>query len=370
LVYELTSEVDGLFDILLPVQDFPQPLGRKQVDEPETPSIIDLLSEHFDLFVEVLIGEVNTDGEPINNNPTTGKSINRQSLLDSDLIMSALPAIVENLLLPTLTSVAGENFDDTSLNQLIEDFNSGESGDVRLNYKGEFGGIFSILDAVLSNETLVGLLEPEPGETLDILGLIEDGEFRKGLKTDLIPALDRSQIILAVVPGILESTLTGAGLDDFLGLLSLTSADLNFEFTSLSRELIIVVDMLGYAFNVLDASTDLLNQFPTIAFDLIGLLDNIYLSDIINKNPITNNKTTNFNNMLKGIFTLVEGIGIDEADIDVGFNQVVPVGQENGWTTTFVDTNNNNKLDELDTVTFAGENYHLINFLKTALESG
>ena len=370
LVYELTSQVDGLFDLLLPAQDSPQPLGRKQVDEPATPSIIDLLSEHLDLFVEVLIGEVNTVGEPINNNPSTGKSINRQSLLDSDLIMNALPAIVENLLLPTLTSVAGESFDDTSLNQLIEDFNSGDVGDVRLDYKGEFGGIFSILDAVISNETLIGLLEPEPGETLDILGLIEDGEFRKGLKTDLIPTLDRSQIIFAVVPGILESTLTGAGLDDFLGLLSLTSADLNFEFTSLSRELIIVVDMLGYAFNVIDASSDLLNQFPTIAYDLIGLLDNIYLSDIINKNPITNNKTTNYNQMIKGIFTLVEGIGIDEDDIDVGFNQVVPVGQENGWTTTFIDTNNNDKLDALDTVSYAGENYHLVNFLKTALESG
>jgi hypothetical protein len=115
---------------------------------------------------------------------------------------------------------------------------------------------------------------------------------------------------------------------------------------------------------------DLINQFPTVAYDLIGLLDNIYLSDIINKNPITNNKTTNYNQMIKGIFTLVDGLGIDEDDIDTGFNLVSPVGQENGWTTTYIDTNNNDKLDALDTVSFAGENYHLINFLKNALDSG
>jgi hypothetical protein len=170
--------------------------------------------------------------------------------------MNGVPSIVENLLLPPLTSVAGETFDDTDLNALIAEFNEGALGEVRLSYKGEFAGILSILDAVINNETLIDLLEPEPDESLNILALLEDAEFRKGLKTDLIPTLDRSQIILTVVPGILESTLTGGELDDFLDLLSLTSADLNFEFTSLSRELIIIIDMLGYAFNVIDASGD------------------------------------------------------------------------------------------------------------------
>jgi hypothetical protein len=370
LVYQLNAEVDGLFDLLLPANQTPLPLGRKQVDEPSTPSIVDVISDQFDLFVEILLGEVNSSGQPINNNPTTGKSINRRSLLDSDLIMTGLPSVVENLLLPSLTGLAGENFDDTDLTDLIEDFNSGSLGEVRLNYKGEFAGIFSILNAVIENETLVSLIQPEPGQSLDILGLLADAEFRKELKTNLIPTLDRSQIIFTVVPGILESTLTGETFDDFLNLISLTTEDLNFEFTSLSRELIIVIDMMGYALNVIDASDDLINQFPTVAYDLIGLLDNIYLSDIINKNPITNNKTTNYNQMIKGIFTLVDGLGIDEDDIDTGFNLVSPVGQENGWTTTYIDTNNNDKLDALDTVSFAGENYHLINFLKNALDSG
>ena len=370
LIYELNSEVQGLFDSLLPPSEASAPLGRKQVDEPTTPSIIDLLSEHYDLFVEVLVGEVNNVGQPINNNPISGIGLNRRSLLDSNLIINGLPSIVDNLLLPPLTSVAGENFDDTDLNELVSSFNSGTQGAVRLNYKGEFAGILSILDAVIANDTLVSLIQPEPGQSLDILALLEDGEFRKGLKSDLIPTLDRSEIILTVVPGILESTLTGEGFDDFLSLISLTTADLNFNFTSLSRELNIVIDMMGYAFNVIDASDDLLNQFPTIAYDLIGLLDNIYLSDIINKNPISNNKTTNYNLMIKGIFSLVDGVEIDEADIDVGFNRVVPEGQQNGWTTTFIDTNQNDKLDALDTVSFAGENYHLINFLKNAIDSG
>ncbi|MEN9820049.1 MAG: hypothetical protein RL379_827 [Bacillota bacterium] len=369
LVYELNEGVDGLLDVVLPMNQDQVPFGRKAVDEP-TPTLIDLLKDHFDLFVEILIGEVDEDGLPINNDPTTGKAINRRSLLDSDLIVNGLPSIVEDLLLPTLTSVAGAEFDDTELNELISDFNAGTSGDIRIDYKDEFGGIFSILGAVLGNETLISLIQPEPGQTLDILALLEDGEFRLGLKADLIPSLDRSQIILTVVPGILESTLTGAGFDDFLSLISLTTADLNFDFESLSRELTIVVDMMGYAFNVLDASSDLLNQFPTIAYDLIGLLDNIYYSDIINLNPDTNNKTTNFNQIIKGIFSLVEGIGIEETDIDTGFNRVGPSGLENGWTTTFIDTNGNDKLDELDTISFRGENFHLINFLKTALESG
>ncbi len=369
LVYELNEGVEGLLDVVLPSNYDQVPLGRKSVDEP-TPTLIDLLSNHFDLFVEVLLGEVDEDGLPINNDPTTGKAINRRSLMDSDLIVNGLPTIVEDLLLPTLTSVAGSEFDDTELNALISEFNDGTNGDIRIDYKGEFAGIFSILGAVLENETLINLIQPEPGQTLDILALLEDGEFRSGLKADLIPALDRSQIILTVVPGILEATLTGAGFDDFLSLISLTTADLNFDFDSLSRELIIVVDMMGYAFNVLDASTDLLNQFPTIAYDLIGLLDNIYYSDIINLNPGTNNKATNFNQIIKGIFSLVEGIGIEESDIDTGFNRVSPNGLENGWTTTFVDTNGNDKLDEFDTISFKGENFHLINFLKTALESG
>ena len=369
LVYELNSSVDGLFDLPLPANESPLPLGRRQANDLSSSTIVDQLSDHFDLFVQVLLGEVNNLGQPINNNPVTGKSINRRSLLDSDLIMTGLPSIVENLLLPSLLSVAGENFDDTNLNNLIEVFNDGDLGDVRLSYKGEFGGILSILKAIIDNETLVSLIQPEPGQSLDALGLLEDVEFRKGLKTDLIPTLDRSQIILTVVPGILESTLTGTGFDDFLSLISLTTSDLNFEFTSLSRELIIVIDMMGYAFNVLEASDDLFNQFPTLAFDLIGLLDNIYSSDIINKNPITNNKTTNYNQMIKGIFTLIDGIGIEEADIDAGFNLVTPVGQQNGWTTTYIDINNNDKLDSSDTISYAGENYHLINFLKTAIDS-
>ena len=370
LVYQLNSEIDGFFDLILPSNQSPLPMGRKQVNEPASLSIVDVIKDHFELFVEILLGEVNSSWQPINNNPITGKSNNRRSLLDSDLIMIGLPSIVENLLLPSLTDLAGENFDDTDLIDLIEEFNSGSLGDVRLSYKGEFSGIFSILNAVIENESLVSLIQPEPGESLDILGLLADSEFRKGLKTDLIPTLDRSQIIFAVVPGILESTLTGVTFDDFLSLIALTTEDLNFEITSLSRELIIVIDMMGYALNVIDASDDLVNQFPTVAYDLIGLLDNIYLSDIINKNPITNNKATNYNQMIKGIFTLLDGFGIEETDIDAGFNLVTSVGQENGWTTRYVDTNNNDKLDALDTITFAGENYHLINFLNNAIDSG
>jgi len=375
LVYELSTEVDGFFDVILgslvPGTEGANPAFYRLAEgEPEdNPTLIGLIRDNFDLIVEVLIGEVNGNGVPINNHPTTGKGINRRSLFDSDLLIYGIPSVVETLLLPSLTGIAGENFDDTELNDLIASFNDGTTGQIRLDYKGEIGGILSILGAVLRNETLAGLLEPT-GESLDFLALLGDGDFRRSLKQDLIPKLDASQIILVVVPAFLEATLTAPAFDDFLSLISLTTADLNFNFTSLSRELNIIVDMMGYAVNVLDATDDLLNQFPVIAYDLIGLLDQIYLSDIINLNPITQNKTTNYRAIIKGIFTLVEGIGIEEADIDTGFDQVVPSGSQNGWTTSYTDTNNNDRLDEADILTFAGENFHMINFLKSALDSG
>jgi hypothetical protein len=375
LVYELSSEVEGFFDVVLsnlvPGTTTLNPAFYRLAEgEEPSPTLLGLIADNFDVIVEILIGEVDANGLPINNVPSSGKGINRASLFDSDLLIYGIPTVVETLLLPTLTGIAGENFDDTELNALIQDFNDGTNGDVRLAYKGEIGGILSILGAVLTNETLVGLLEPTPGETLDILGLLEDTEFRRSLKVDLIPKLDQSQIILVVVPAFLEATLTGPTFDDFLSLISLTTADLNFDFSSLSRELNIIVDMMGYAVNVLGASSDLINQFPTVAYDLIGLLDQIYLSDIINFNPVTENKTTNYRAIIKGIFTLVEGVGIEEADIDVGFNQVVASGGNNGWTTVYTDLNDNDRLDETDLITFAGENFHMINFLKSALDSG
>lgn len=373
LVYQLSSEIDGFFDIMLggglpgsPAQPFPL---RRINETSNVTSPFELVANHFDLFVEVMIGEVNQNGLPINNDPITGKSINKTALLDSDLIVRALPSIMNDLLLPSLVGFAGESFDDTSLNTLIASFNSGTQGDVRLSYKGEFAGILSILSAVASNESLLSILEPS-GAGFDLLGLLGDQDFRSGFKNDFVPKLDNSQIVLTIVPEILRTALLGAGFEDFLSLISLAPEDLNFEFTSLSRELNIIIDLMGYATSVLNASDDLLNEFPNVAYDLIGLLDSIYASDIINLNPISNNKTTNYNQIIKGIFTLVGGIGIDEDDLDAGFNRVVPIGLENGWTTTFTDTNGNGQLDANDAVVYAGENYNLVTFLSTALDSG
>jgi hypothetical protein len=373
LFYELVTEIDGLMPILLdtltPANAIDAPLEKRMVGE--DPTLFRILRDNFDLLIEIIVGEFDEDGLIINNSPTTGKSINRTSLFDSDLIMSGIPTIVESIVLPTLSSLVGEGFDDAELLSLIEGFNEGTQGDIRLSYKQEITGLFSILNAVIQNDTLFSLLEPEPGApAFNAIEALNDLELRSDLKENIIPKLDRSELISTIVPGFLESVFADPSFDDFLSLLGITTADLNFDFESLSRELNLVIDLVGYAVGVLDAQSDILNQFPTIYLDLVGMLDAIYASNIINLNPLTLNKTTNYRQIIKAVFSLVEGVGIEEADIDAGIDAVIENG--NNWQTVFTDVNNNGVLDSGDVINIgqSGENYHLINFLKTALSSG
>lgn len=372
IFYELVNEVDGLLPLisntLTPSNDGARKAPRKVGEEP---TLFSILRDNFDLITEIIVGEFNAQGLIINNSPTTGKSINRTSLFDSDIIMNGVPSIVENLILPTLTSAVGESFDDTEITALIQGFNDGSKGQVRLNYKQELTGLLTIINSVIQNDTLYAFIEPTPGgPAQDLLSLLGDNDLRTDLKQNIIPKLDRSDIITTIIPGFLESTFADPSFDDFLSIIGITVEDLNFEFDSLSRELNLVVDLLGYALGVLDATDDLINQFPTIYLDLVGMLDTIYASDIINLNPVTNSKATNYTKIIKGVFALVEGIGISEADIDAGIAKVISGG--NNWTTSYIDTNGNGLLDSADTINVvsSGENFHLVNFLKTALTSG
>ncbi len=375
LVYELVNEADGFLDLLFnslaPQSSLFDPLAyRRYVDE--TPTISSFLQSNFDLIVEILLGEVSEDGLPINNDPVSGKALNRGSLFDSDIVMRGIPGVVEAFVLPTLTSVAGENFDDTELQATITGFNTGSLGQIRQAYKGEIAGLLSVVNAILNNDQLANLLEPN-AEPVDLLDLLEEDSFRNDLKSNVVPKLDRSEIIFAIIPAFLETTLTGPEFADFLSLIGLTADDLNFEFESVSRELNLVIDMLGYATSVLSAASgDLIAEFPNIYLNLVGLLDTIYFSDIINLNPITNSKSTNYRSIIKGIFSLVEGFGINDDDIDFGFNQVTASGSYNGWTTVYTDTNDNDFLDSEDIIDplLSGENFHLVNFLNAALSSG
>ena len=376
LVFELFNEAEGLQDVLLDTLLGPTtaPLLDESLSQPkmqdDDASLTSVLVDNFDLILEVLLGEVDNDGLTINNDATTGKSINRTSLFDSDLIMQGIPSLVDSLVLPTLLSVLGDDYDDTELTTLIDGFNEGTLGDIRKAYKAEFAGLLSIVGAALSNETLAGLLEP--GATINILDILEDEAFRASLKNDLVPKLDRSEMILTIVPGFLETTFADPSFDEFLSLINITTNDLNFEIESLSREINIIIDMLGYALPILDVTNDLINQFPTISTNLVGLLDSIYASNILNLNPVSLDKATNYRSMIGGIFSLVEGFGIEESDLDAGFNAVVPTGGRDGWTTVYTDVNNNGLFDDGDVVDaqLSGENYHLINFLSAALDSG
>ena len=371
--YEMVTEIDGLLPILTnslsPSPALDVPLEKRMVDE--EPSLYSILRDNFDLLIEIVVGESDENGLIINNNPTTGKSINRTSLFDSDLIMNGIPTVVESIVLPTLTSLVGEGFDDSELITLIEGFNDGTAGDIRLSYKQEITGLLSILNAVVQNDTLFSLLEPVPGApAFNALDALNDLELRSDLKENIIPKLDRSELISTIVPGFLESVFADPSFDDFLSLLGITTADLNFNFDSLSRELNLVIDLIGYAVGVLDAQSDILNQFPSIYLDLVGMLDAIYASDIINLNPISLNKSTNYRQIIKAVFSLVEGVGIEETDLDAGIDAVIANG--NNWQTVFIDSNSNGILDSGDVINISesGENYHLINFLKTALSSG
>jgi hypothetical protein len=372
LMYELINEADGLLDVLLdsltPEGLLDPIMAKKAING--SPTIASVVRDNFQLITEILIGQVNADGFAINNSPSTGKSINRVALLDSDIIMRGLPVVFEEIVLPTLSGIAGENFDNSDLAALINEFNTGTQGQIRLNYKSELAGLLSIVNAVLNNATLIDLIDNPDQGSIDVLSLLEDSQFRRQLKTDIVPKLDRSELISTIIPGFLESTFSDPSFNDFLELIGITVDDLNFNFDSVSRELNIVIDLLGYAVGILDVSDDLFNQFPNVYLDLIGLLDSIYMSDIINLNPVTNDKSTNYRSIIKGLFSSVEGIGISESDVDLGIDRIIATG--NNWTTVYTDVNDNGMLDAQDIINVvqSGENYHLINFLKTAITSG
>ena len=376
VVYDLSAAVPDFFSVAFttpPPSELgkDRPLTRFNNGETETPpSLTTLIKNHLPIVTRIMVGDTDASGYPINNLPETGKAINsnQRSLLDSDLIIRALPQLMDNLILPPLIELGGEDFDASGLTTFTNALNSGSTAQVRINYKGEFAGMLAIIKAVVNNEDLVSLLDAEPGENVDFLALLEGNDFRRGMKQDVIPTLDRSGIISEVVPGFLKATLTGEGFSEFLDLIGLETADLNFNFSSLAREMNLIIDMIGYAANVTNVADDLANNFSEVAFDLIGLLDTIYLSDIMNLNPVTQDKSTNYPKIIKGIFTLVEDLGFDTNDLDTGISRVQATNGHDGWSTQFMDTNNNGQLDALDTVTLAGENYHLINFLKTVLD--
>ena len=369
-MFRLVTEADGLLPALLQyfsIDGNPevQPLIKARRLAMTQEEIVDILRENIDLIINVFIGDTDANGNPININNTNGKSTTNKNLFDSDLLLRGLGNILSIALGPTLEGFLGNADQNDTINNTISVLNGSTELEKRINYKKEFAAILGMVGAMIQNDTLYGLLNPTEGEpAADIISLLNDAEFRSAIKTDILKFMDRSEMMIAIIPPVLESTLNDPSFNDFLSVLDLSVQDFNFEFRDVGTQLGIFLDIIGYSFSVLEAGDDIMGQFGTIKNDLVGLLDSMYMSNIINpKDSQGLMETNNYYNLVIGIFSMVESLSIERSDLETAVRSVtnnLATGHD-GWTTIF--------NDQGDVVT-AGENYNLINFLDTVLNSG
>lgn len=366
----LVTDVEGLLPALL--EYFTQaPAGKHPSSKvgPQavlsTSDIVAMVRDNYDLIVNVLIGDTDVDGQPTNVDPTTGKSTTGTAILDSDLLLNGLSPLMDVALSMGLASLGEGAVDEQILGDTIAGLEGSTDAEKRVNFKAEFSAILGMLGAVIDNQTLVDLVLPAEGTPApDIMELLKDEAFRNDIKEGIVPYFDKSQIFNAIIPGVLEVTLGDPAFDSFLSLIDLSVADFNFDFTEVSREVSILIDMVGYSLSVSEVADDLMNQFSTIKDDLIGLLDSLYRSDIVNpKDGDGTMLSENYYNLMNGIFAMVEALEIDGPTLDDAIRAVEadPLTGHDGWTTEYDDEGN---------LITAGENYHLINFLDTVLASG
>ncbi len=357
--------------------------------------LINIVRAHTDELIEIIIGALDDDGIPTGVDPVTGKTIlfdddNQPlpgvsaNLLDSGLLIHGLDELLDFAVSPLLDSLAGgSQFDRTDFEAVIADLNGTTLGTKRVNYKGEFGAILGIVAAIFGNDALLSLLFPEddsggdavnephmrrmapddeqPAETDNgLLSLFEDPAFRDGFKNDICPKLDRSRLMGAVIPGLLEGALTGEGMGDMLGMLGIDPDNLNFDFTDVGTQMGILIDIIGYSLSVMDSLDDVLAgtaDISPVTDDLIGLLDSLFFSSIINPKDNDGLMTTdNYYGIMNSLFTKAEMLQVDETELDNAIRSV----PDDGWTTTY---------DNDGAPVTTGENYHLIKFLETALTS-
>jgi hypothetical protein len=369
-MFRLVTEAEGLLPALLEYfstdgdpEVQPGIKARKLAMTQE--EIVDVLRENIDLIINAFIGDTDANGEPININNINGKSTTSQNLFDSDLLLRGLGNILSIVLGPTLEGFLGNADQTNAINSTITLLNGTSELEKRINYKKEFAAILGMVGAMIQNDTLYELLNPTEGEaSTDIISLLNDAAFRAAIKTDILKFMDRSEMMIAIIPSVLESTLSDPSFEDFLSILDLSAEDFNFDFRDVGTQLGIFLDIIGYSFSVLEAGDDIMGQFGTIKNDLVGLLDSMYMSSIINPKDDTGAMSSdNYYNLVIGIFSMVESLSIDRSDLETAVRAVttnLATGHD-GWTTVF--------NDQGEVVT-AGENFNLINFLDTVLNSG
>lgn len=369
-MFRLVTEADGLLPALIQyfsleeeTENQPSVLARKRAMTQD--EIIDIIRENLDLIINVFVGDTDENGLPINLNNTNGKSTTNNNLLDSDLLLQGLGKVISSTLTPTLEGFLGNSDQNDIIDETIILLNGINDFEKRVNYKKEFAAILGMVGAMIQNENLYILLNPTEGEqSPDLISLLNDADFRSAVKSDILTFMDRSEMMIAIIPPLLESTLSDPAFDDFLSILDLSTSDFNFEFRDVGTQLGIFLDIIGYSFSVLEAGDDIMGQFGTIKNDLVGLLDSMYFSNIINpKDDQGEMMSDNYYNLVIGIFSMVETLSIDRPDLELAVRSVttnLETGHD-GWTTIFNDSGD---------VTTAGENYNLINFLDTVLNSG
>ncbi|HAK05373.1 MAG TPA: hypothetical protein DCM23_01555 [Firmicutes bacterium] len=370
------------------IKSLSQKIKTPQGLTPEEQTLIDIIRANSDELIEIIVGELDVDGLPIGVDPDTSKTILfdidglplpdvSANLLDSGLLIHGLDDLLDMAMTPLLETLAGgASFDRTSLEDVLTLLNGNDNGEKRYNYKGEFGAVLGIISAIFQNDSLVTLIFPEeeppsnplargpklssvptsedPADT-GLLTLFEDSEFRDGFKEDVCPLLDRSRIMGAVLPDVLEGALSAPEMDDLLSPLGLTVADLNFDFGDVGTQMSYLIDIVGFSLSVVDQLDTIFEDVAPVADDLIGLLDSLYMSDIINpKDDDGLMIGENYYNMLTELFNSAGNLDFDEDEFDTAMRSV----PSDGWTTTY---------DEFGDPIVTGENYSLIKFVETAM---
>jgi len=413
LIYDVIHNIAALdpdllpaiFDVVIPTEPEPASLmdyefvatdgGRVKtakvplVNEPllqdaATDLLVDLVRAHSDELIEIIVGALDDDGLPIGVDPETSKTVLfdgegnplpgvTANLLDSGLLIYGLDEMMDMALEPLLSSLAGgQEFDRTKLDDALTSLNGTDNGEKRYNYKGEFGSILGIVSAIFANDALLSLIfpeeEPEPARLAtpkgadepadnDLLTLFEDEDFRASFKDDICPLLDRSQIMGAVIPSVLEGAFSGDAMSGMLDPLGLTGNDLNFDFDDVGTQMGILIDIIGFSLSVVDNMDTIFDDITPVVDDLIGLLDAIFTSDIFNPKDDDDLMTSeNYYTLLSSIFGNADALSIDMDELDATARSV----PDDGWVTTY---------DELGQPLVKGENYNLIKFIETALTS-
>lgn len=362
------------------------PSSPQYADNPQD-ALIDIVREHSDALIEIIVGALDNSGNPTGVDPVTGKTIifdednepipgAKLALFDSGLLIHGLDELLDFALEPLLGALSGGGtFNRDNLDATVTWLNGTTFGEKRINYKGEFGAILGIVSAIFGNDTLLSLIFPEDepasegarlpgikkaeGDDNSLLTLFGDVDFRNAFKYDICPLLDRSRIMGSVLPDVLETALTNPDIAATFTDLGLDPATFNFGFTDVGTQMGILIDIIGYSLSVVDNLDAILGDgdISPVVDDLIGLLDSLYISSIINPKDNAGMMTTdNYYGLLDSLFSRAGTLQVDANELDAAMRSV----PHDGWATTYDQAG--------DPIAF-GENYHLIKFLETALTS-